>query len=179
MNSRHSKITLGGLSGTGKGTIVKLLAEKLGFEKVSVGNLLRDIAAERNITIVELDKLLHDSPEESFRIDKVVDMRTKEYGEKNKNFIIESRLGAHFVPDAFKILLLCDDRRYERIANREGISIEKAKQDTLSRESTYHRRYGTLYNLADFDDPKYYDLVIDTSDVTPEEILNKIIQKIT
>ena len=175
MQIKYPKITISGLSGIGKGTIASLLIDFTGFEKVSFGDFARETAKEMGVTLNELDELsINDQ-----NIDLERDRHFKEYGETHKNFIAEGRLAAHFIKDSFKILLLCDDRRFSRIAVRDNITVEKAKQETLHREGTYHERYGTLYNLADFDDPKYYDLVIDTSELSPEEILNKIIQKIT
>lgn len=175
MKSKYSRITLGGLAGTGKGTISTMLAEKLELQRVSTGDFFRDVAKEKGLSLVELDKQsLTDNS-----VDILTDNRTKDFAEKKNNFILDSRLAAHFVKDAYKILLLCDDRRYERIAGRDQIPVEEAKKETLEREATYHKRYGELYNLADFDDPKYYDLVIDTSDLTPEQIVEKIISQIT
>lgn len=175
MQSKYSKITLGGLSGTGKGTISRILAEKLGFERASTGDFFREVAKEQGLTIVELDK----KSVEDDSVDILTDKKTEEFGKTHNNFVMESRLAAHFIPDAFKILLLCDDKRYERIAERDGISIEQAKKDTQDREGTYDTRFEELYKLADFDDPKYYDFVIDTTELTPDEILEKIINNIT
>ena len=174
MNSRYSKITLGGLAGTGKGTISRILADKLNFQRASTGDFFREVAKEKGLTLNELDKLsLTDDS-----VDLLTDKRTEEFGRVNDNFIMESRLAAHFIKDAYKILLVCDNRRYDRVSERDHISLEQARKETLEREETYSERYGKLYNLADFNDPKYYDLVIDTSELTPEEIIDKIIQNI-
>lgn len=175
MKSKYKKITLGGLAGTGKGTISRMLADKLSFNRVSFGDFARKTAEERGVTLNELDEM--SKTDES--IDRDRDQYFKEYGEQNENFVAEGRLAAHFIKDAFKILLICDDRRFKRVSERDNISEEEARAETLEREGTYAERYGGLYDLADFNDPKYYDLVIDTSELTPDEILDKIINDIT
>jgi cytidylate kinase len=50
-------ITISGKAGSGKGTISKLLAEKLGYEHISIGDMKRKIAHEMGITIFQFDIL--------------------------------------------------------------------------------------------------------------------------
>ncbi len=52
--------------------------------------------------------------------DKKLDTKTEKYGEENDDFIFESRLAWHFIPDSLKIYLDCDvEERYKRIHQRE------------------------------------------------------------
>jgi cytidylate kinase len=39
-------ITIGGKNGSGKGTIGKLFAEKLGYKIISIGDMKRELAAQ-------------------------------------------------------------------------------------------------------------------------------------
>lgn len=179
MQSRYSKITLGGLSGTGKGTISKMLAERLGFEKISAGNFAREIAKEQGMTIFEFDQKQKEDPSAGEKFDLMLDKRTEDYGNNNSNFVAEGRLTAHFIKDAYKILLTCnEEERARRIGQRDAVSMEESIKEAQERDKLLSVRYARAYNLADFDDPKYYDLVIDTSDLTPDQILEKIIKEI-
>ena len=59
MEIKKTKITIGGLSGTGKGTVAKILASKLDFELHSVGNFFREIAKERGFSsLLEFQKTI-------------------------------------------------------------------------------------------------------------------------
>jgi len=49
-------ITMSGKNGSGKGTVSKLLAEKLGYEYISIGNMKRELATAMGMTISEFNK---------------------------------------------------------------------------------------------------------------------------
>ena len=179
-NIKHKKITIGGLSGTGKGTVAKILAEKLGFELNSAGNFFRELAKEKGYdSVLEFQKEIHSEGNDDFSVDIAVDERTKKFGEENIDFIIEGRLCAHMIPTAFKILLICEDNeRFRRVAERQKISQEDAKAETLTRETLYTDFYKRFYKIDNYLDHKYYDLIIDTTSILPDEIVEKIINKL-
>ncbi|MCB9805561.1 AAA family ATPase [Candidatus Nomurabacteria bacterium] len=180
MKSKYRKITIGGLSGTGKGTISKMLAEKIGFTRASVGDFAREMAKEEGMTIFQFDQKHQNDEEAGKKLDLILDQRTEDFGRENTNFVFEGRLPAHFIKDAFKILLTCqDEERARRIGQRDETSAEDSLKEALEREALLRDRYQIAYNLADFDDPKYYDFVIDTTNITPDQIVEKIISQIT
>lgn len=176
-----TKITIGGLSGTGKGTVAKLLAERLGFEYQSAGNFFREIAKERGYeSILALQQAIHTAGAKDTSVDELVDARTREFGEAHDRFVIEGRLCAHMIPQAFKVLLLCDDHiRFERIAQREQKPIDLVVQETKEREHLYTNFYRRFYHIDAYNDPKHYDVVIDTSAILPDEIVTQIINALT
>ena len=90
------KITLGGTAGSGKSTAAKLLAKKLGYKHYSMGDFQREIAEEKGISLLELGKL----EEKVKSLDEEVDQRQIELGRKEDNFVIDSRLGFHFIPNS-------------------------------------------------------------------------------
>ncbi|MFA7193905.1 MAG: cytidylate kinase family protein [Candidatus Paceibacterota bacterium] len=176
METKHTKITIGGLSGTGKGTVAKMLAEKLGFQYMSVGNFVREIIKEKGIDILQYNTEKNKDPEVA---EKILDNRTKDFGLKNDSFVFEGHIAAFFIPDAFKILLTCDDEvRINRIVERQNMSYEESKYETLEREKMQIENYKKVYNIEDHVNPSHYDLVIDTTSVLPEEIVEKIINKL-
>jgi CMP/dCMP kinase len=176
-----TKITIGGLSGTGKGTVAKKLAEQLGFEYQSAGNFFREIAKERGYeSILALQKVVHAEGHEDTSVDEIVDARTRQFGETHDRFVIEGRLCAHMIPQACNILLLCDDMtRFGRIAQREGKTLEIIKQETEERERLYTNFYKHFYGISAYNDPQHYDLIIDTSAILPDEIVTQIISALT
>lgn len=180
-NPAHTKITIGGLSGTGKGTVAKLLAERLGFSCHSAGDFFREIARERGYeSVLALQQAIHAEGSEDMSVDELVDERTRIFGQRHDRFVMEGRLCAHMIPQAFNILLTCDDvLRFGRIASREGIDIAQAEEETKVREQLYSNVYKKFYNIDSYADPKHYDLVIDTSAILPDEIVAQIIESLT
>jgi CMP/dCMP kinase len=166
-----AKITIFGLAGTGKSSVGKLLAERLGYEYVSSGNMMRQKAVEAGLTIYELNQAARSDP----HFDQELDEAILQYGKEHDNFVLESWLGWHFVPDAFKIKLLCDTQeRIKRIAARESLSFEEAEQKTESRDQAKLDRYYRYYGIKDFPSDEIFDLVLDTTVRAVEEIVGDI-----
>ncbi len=167
-----AKISIFGLAGTGKTTAGRLLAEKVSYRYISTGNMFRDKALSMGITLQELEKISNDNP----NFDKDLDKQTEDFGKSNDDFVIESRLAWHFVPDSFKIKLDCDfDVRIGRIAKREGKDFEKVKSETMERESLIRERYKAYYGIQDFENDSNFDFIIDTTSIMPDEIVQNII----
>lgn len=168
-----SKITIGGLGGTGKGTVSERLATELGGYKVmSAGGLFRSIAREMNIPLAMLEELA----KEDSNIDARVDEKTREFGDHNDYFIFEGRLGWNFIKDGVNILLTCNyKKRILRVAKREGLIFQDARNATDLRERAATKRYKMHYGITDISDPEHYTLVVDTSKITADEVVDKII----
>ncbi len=169
-------ITLGGKPGAGKSVVARLLAQKLKFRHYSSGDFTRKIAEQKGITILELAKL----EEIDKSIDEQVDRQQIELGKNEDNFVIDSRLGFHFIPRAKKIFLdAALEVRAKRILNdkkrkEDNSSIDKAKENIRRREESETKRYKSYYNVSPYA-RKNYDLVIDTSESSPEKIVGQIV----
>ncbi len=173
-------ITIWWKAGSGKGTVSKLLAKKLGYEIISVWDMKRKLAAEMWINIIEFNKMW-DNPENA----KEFDLKYEEYQQSLKlsdNIILDSRLWFYAQPKAFKILLDVDEEiAWERIfkAKREtdkNTTKKHAIDEVKERNSNDEARYMKLYNI-DLWNPNNYNLVIDTSERTPEEVLQIILEE--
>ena len=89
-------ITISGIAGSGKSTVAKLLAKKLNYKHYSIGDFMREIAKQRKTTLLELSK----EAEKDSSIDKELDQKQIELGKTQDNFVIDSRLGFHFIKNS-------------------------------------------------------------------------------
>ncbi len=172
------KITISGAVGSGKSTISKLLAEKMGLKHYSVGSLMREIAQKRGMDINELSKIA----ETDKTIDSELDLRQRQIG-KEDNFVMDSRLGFHFIPDSFKVFLTVDikeaaRRIYDASRKEESYAdIDEAVEKLKRRMKSENIRYKEYYNI-DFPQKKFFDLVLDTTNLTPDEVVDELLLKI-
>lgn len=170
-----AKITIFGLAGTGKTSTGKLLAEKLKYEFQSTGNMFRAVARDLGLSLQELEML----SKKDDKYDKELDNKVVEFGKTHDNFIFESRLAWYFIPDSFKIHLICDyNERIKRVANREGKDFELVKDETENREQAIFERYNNYYGIVNVSDSKNFDLEIDTTFNNLEEVLEIIMTDI-
>ena len=173
-------ITIWWKAWSGKGTVSKLLAEKLWYEIISIWDMKRKLAAEMGINIIEFNKMW-DNPENA----KEFDLKYEEFQKNlklNDNIILDSRLWFYAQPKAFKILLDVDEKiAGERIFNAKretdkNTTKKHAIDEVKERNSNDEARYQKLYNINLWD-PNNYNLVIDTSERSPEEVLEIILDE--
>jgi cytidylate kinase len=164
-------ITVSGPHGTGKSTYARALAEALKLRYVCAGELFRELAKERKMSLEEFSAIASKDP----AIDKVIDERTKAEAEKG-GVVIDAQLGAWMVKGlaTLKLLLTApDDVRFKRIADRDRTTLAEARKETLTRESIQRHRYHEYYGI-NTDDLSIYDLKIDTS-LYPIEKTKKVV----
>ena len=94
-------IAISGSPGSGKSTVGKLLASRLNFTHYSSGDLMRDMAEEQKVTLLELSKQAETDP----TIDQEIDDRQIQLGINENDFVIDARLGYHFIKKSKKIYL--------------------------------------------------------------------------
>jgi len=172
-------LTISGLHGTGKSTIGKKLAKSLGIKYYSTGEAFRDLAKDMNMSLKEFTHYVEENPE----IDKQLDKKIIDIAKKG-NIIVDSQLSGYILESIadFKILLTCPlETRVKRMAERDLTLYENNLKETLLREKSELRRFKELYNidLSDNDKiKKMYDLIIDTQNLTIEEVLNRILSSL-
>ena len=169
------KIVLGGPPGSGKGVLSNFLAQKYSLKQYSAGGIRREIAREKGITIAELNKLDEVLPYEQ-TADKIADERQKQLNNED-GFVLDGRLAFHFVPSAdVKIHLLVNPLvGAERIMKAGRLeesakSIKQAAKIAKTREKSDIKRYKKLYNIKNYADPRHYDLMIDTTKLTIDQV---------
>ena len=172
----NEKISLAGDLGSGKSTVSKILIEKLGAEYYSTGAIVRSIAERRGMTVVELNVYMETHPE----IDNEIDDGLIALGEVDKPLIIDSRMAWHFTKGTFKVYLSTDvETSAYRImnANRQGehaANLEETIKETKARRESEKKRYMQQYGV-DIKDLTNYDLIVDTTIATPDEVASCII----
>lgn len=174
------KISLTGDLGSGKSHVSRVLSEKLGFRIVSTGSIQREIAAKYNMTTLELNEYTKTHPE----IDDEIDGTISRLQDTKESLIFDSRLAWHFAPKSFKVYLTVNiDEAARRIFNDNRTSenyqsIEEAKNKILARRKSELERFKDYYNV-DYSDLKNYDLIVDTTEITPEEVCEIVIEAFT
>jgi cytidylate kinase len=159
-------ITISGPPGSGKSTLSKILSARLGMELVSMGDIFRKCAQDRCMCLSEFGLLAKCNGD----IDREIDEMQKKIARERDNIILEGRLSGFFVEANLKVWLKAPlEIRAERIARRECKSVEKAMEETKEREECERERYHNYYDI-DINDLSVYDLVIDSSKWSPEEI---------
>ena len=152
-------ITISGLHGTGKSTIARAISQVFHLRHISAGELFRQIAVKRGLTVSELSAL----SDADQSIDDLVDDRTRQEA-KQGNVVLDGLLTGWLLKDEadIKIFFIAPEKvRIERIARREGISYHAAREATLLRERLERRRFNRFYGV-DIRDLSIYDLVINT-----------------
>lgn len=170
-------VTISGRPGSGKSVVASRVAERLDLPHVSAGDFMREMAAERGVSILELSH----TAEDDIEIDREIDERTARLADRGEAFVMDARLGWHFAPASVKVFL---DVRPEVAARRifeagrgtehENVDLQTTERAIQSRTESERERYLTYYGL-DYTDHDHYDLVIDTSDIGVDEVVERVI----
>lgn len=160
------KITISGPPGSGKSTLSKMLSAKLGLELVSMGDIFRKLASEKCMSLDEFGTLAKCNDE----IDRKLDDVQKKIAKEKDNIILEGRLSGFLLDADLKVWLKAPLKiRAERIAKRENKTLSSAMKETSEREECERLRYFNYYKI-DIRDLSVYDIVIDSTKLSPEEI---------
>ncbi len=171
------KISLAGDLGSGKTTVGAKLQSKFNAEVVSIGKIARKMANEMNMTIKEFNVYQEKHPE----IDKELDGKLSEYVGLKGNYIFDSRMAWHFVPDAYSVYMKCDKEESARriVGEKRGdekySDVKSAADELFKRRESEKLRYKEFYGV-DIVDMKNYDLVVDTTNKTADEVAEEIIK---
>jgi predicted cytidylate kinase len=168
------KITLCGKIGSGKSVVAKAISKELNLKHYSTGDLMREIATQKGYKLTEYMKIRPDD------IDKIVDEKTKKIGETETNFIFDSKLAFNFIPKSKKIFLdVTDEEAAKRIFENQResetkvSSIQEMVQKNKTRWEIDRQKYIKMYNV-DINDQNNYDIYIDTTNLTLEQVIDKV-----
>jgi cytidylate kinase len=153
-------ITVSGPPGCGATSVCRLLSEAMDCPYVSGGDLFRDLADEREMTLTQLSAKAQESDEIDRELDRYLREIAEEWGAANKPFILESRLAGWIAGDRADLRIYLDapaEVRKERISDREETTAEMAV-----REVGEAGRYQSYYDI-DSEDLDFYDLHLNTA----------------
>ncbi len=181
-------ITISGNPGSGKSTVAKILVEKLKAERVYVGGIRRELAREKGMDLNELNEYAKNNPETDVDVDKRAAAKARDLEKNNSLVVVEGRTQFHFLPESIKVYVVVDfdvgaERIWKEIQNKDASqarnegtinSIEKLKATVRKRDEDDAQRYLKYYG---FDHRKLdnYDLIVNSSEITAEEVAQKII----
>ena len=175
------KITISGNPGAGKGIIGKMLSKEYKIPFFSVGDLRGEFAKSRGITIGELNEF----GKKDLSTDIDADEYQKRWAEKKSSFILDGRLSYYFIPDSIRIFLevnpemgairiftkqRSDEEKCETIKKQMEINLERCLSD--------NERYSNIYDITNCYDEDNFDIVIDTTHKTVEQVFNLVKKKI-
>ena len=169
-----NKITISGEVASGKSTIGKLLAEKLNYKFVSIGNKTREFAESRGLDIVQFQKECLSDP----TIDKLIDKQFSDECNANEKLIIDYRLGFKFISNSYNIFLKVPiGTATERLKTAKRYN--ETHHTINERNKIFKNQFQNSYAI-DYTEENHYDLIIDSAQYnSPEDIVGFILNSIS
>ncbi|MGE5613305.1 MAG: (d)CMP kinase [Bacillota bacterium] len=178
-DEKFIKISISGDLGSGKSTVCNYLKERYGLKVFSTGQIQRSLAQRHNMDVLAFNKFMESHPE----IDGEIDAELVKLGRRNEDMVLDSRMAWHFVPDSFKVYLTVDiDEAARRVMKDQRGEVEKyasadaAKASLAERKKSENLRYINKYGV-DCSNLDNYDLVIDTTNISPGEVAEIIMSE--
>ena len=172
--STYKNIVISGGIGTGKSTLARNLAKELGWEVISSGEWFRRWHKEHTIPLDQPDLVPKD-------IDEQLDFGLQKKMREDERIVFESHLGGWLAKDiatTFKVLCIAEwETMIARAAKRDGKSYEDEELFAKKRGVSVAEKFERLYGVKDTFDPDFFDLVVDTTTMTPAEVLSMVLEK--
>lgn len=174
-------ISINGNNGSGKSTCAKKIAEKLNWPYYGMGNLRRQKAKDRGLTLAEYNELGETDPATDLEVDEY----QEQLGKEKDNFVIDGRTSWHFIPHSLKIFLDVDElegakrifsslqKTNERNEGKDLNTLEDVLESSRQRVRSDNLRYKKYFNIEVYD-KKNYDLVVDATNLSPEEVFETV-----
>lgn len=174
-------LTIAGPPGSGKSTVAKMLAEKLQLKRYYMGGIQRELARKHDMTIEEWNEYCAENKD----ADQEIEDYQENLGKTEDNLVIEGRTSFHVIPHSVKLYIdVSDEEAARRLMKDETAgeqrneltfsSIEEKKQNLIERKANEKRRYKEHYGI-DAHDPQNFDLVVDTTNITPDQVVEQIL----
>lgn len=151
-----------------------MVAADLGLEHLDGGTVFRGLARERGMSLSDFAR----EAEGNDAIDRALDDRLTARAEKG-DVLVESRLAGWLVTgaelDAVRIWIECDEvERARRVAGRDHHQPDEALATNREREASERLRYQRYYGI-DLADRSIYDLVLDSTHASPDQLVEEVI----
>ena len=181
VKAKKQVICISGMAGTGKSTLAKKLAKKYGFKYYSGGDALKALAAREGCNVSsngwwESSEGLNflRKRERDPKFDNAVDDKLLEYAQKGGG-LFDSWTMPWLLKAGFKIWLLASlEKRAERVADRDKISLKDALRILKEKEAITKAIYRRLYGFTLGEDFTPFNLVLDTNNLDAEEVFQTL-----
>ena len=180
-DKRKVVICIGGMTGSGKSTVAKKLADKYGLDYFSGGDALRTLAREEGYaadvkgwweTADGLRFLQQRMRDPTF--DKRIDDKMLALAEQG-NIVLDSWTMPWLLKDGFKIWLQASPQvRAKRVVARDVISFEEALAALKEKDAKTRQIYKSLYGFDLGKDLSPFNLVLATDDLDPDEVFHAV-----
>ncbi len=171
-------IAVGGPPGSGKTTVAERFAQAHRYMLVSAGLRFRKMAQEAGLDLEAFGRKAERDPSIDRALDQSVLEEILRHDSVGRDVIVDGRIQAHLlrlrrVP-CLKVFIDAPlDVRAQRVAGRERKSVEAAKEEISEREKSERSRYRSIYGI-DLADKGLYDLIVDSSNRTPDAIVTLV-----
>jgi len=174
-------ICVAGMTGCGKSTVARRLAERYGLRYFSGGRALKALAVEMGYKSHErgwweteegmrfLRQRMRDP-----KFDRMVDEKLIEEARRG-NLVLDSWTMPWLLKEGFKVWLEASlDVRAKRTAQRDRISFEKALSALKEKDEQTKTIYKNLYAFDLGEDFSPFDLILDTNILEADEVFQTI-----
>jgi CMP/dCMP kinase len=169
-------VTLGGPPGSGKSTAGRLVAERLGLDYRSAGDVFRAEAAQRGLDVEAFGRYAEGHPEVDRELDRSMQALAR------PGVLLDGRIQGILcrrsgIPVADIVVTAELAERVRRVARRDGQDERDAADRVRQREASERARYRTIYGIdLDRETP---DLLIDSTRLPPAEVAEAIVAFVT
>lgn len=181
MPSKQKKIktviVVSGPPGSGSTSVAKMLAKRLRYRYFVPGKLHKKLSKSKKESKAALEAW-HTKKGRSKKTHENRDkLQIKEA--KKGRIVVCGKLSIHFLRKLsdYKIWLNVPLKaRGRRTAKRDGISVKKAMEEIRERQRIERKEWKRIYGFNYFYQKKIADLVIDSSELTLKQTVNKILK---
>jgi predicted cytidylate kinase len=172
-----ARVTISGHPGSGTSTLVNGLCNSMDWQKLNGGQIFRDMAQERGLTLEEFGQYCMDDESIDQELDELLSNTMQSDSSPE---IVESRLAGWW---AYKNNLPCprvwidvsEQVRAERVVNREGGSVDDRLTQIQERMDYDGMRYNRYYGI-DINSQEPYTCIIESDNLDQDEVLNLVLQ---
>ncbi len=175
-------ICISGMTGSGKSTVAKRLAEKYGLGYFSGGNALKILAQEEGYnsdvrgwweTAEGLNFLKQRMGDPAF--DKKIDEKMLELAAEG-NIVLDSWTMPWLLKEGFKVWLEASPQvRAKRVVTRDSISVEDALKALTEKDERTKQIYKSLYGFDLGHDLTPFNLVLATDELGADDIFYAVL----
>jgi len=182
-------IIVSGFTGAGKTLLSQKLADKLKYKEFYMGGVIEAMAKTRSLSKKSFYEAMKSDPE----LEKGLDGKQAELIAEADNMVIQGRITpfiargmipglptpkAQTISFLLTIASVAGAMREKNRPENNYMSLVDMIEFRKQRALTERQRYLELYGITNHLDPKYFDETIDTSYLSPDEMLAETLHRL-